>query len=123
MVFYTEPRSARRFTLSPEGASPCTYAPRSPPKLSAPITPLDATLPQVLILKEFKSLRINTYKKPIGGCMEVVFRTQTFQPANVPTSLSSGGEAAHEFLLAGEQVAQAGAGGARFDAALDFGEF
>ena len=37
--------------------------------------------------------------------------------------LSSGGEAAHQFLFAGEEIAQAGAGGIGFDAALDFGEF
>src|SRR5262249_16656072 len=33
------------------------------------LTPLDATLLQVLILKDFKSFGINTYRKPMGGCM------------------------------------------------------
>jgi len=39
------------------------------------------------------------------------------------SQLAGGGEAAHEFLFAGEEVAQARAGGIGFDAALDFGEF
>src|SRR5579859_2947460 len=50
-------------------------------------------------------------------------RTEVRPPRKTRRGLPRGGEAAHEFLLAGEQVAQAGAGGTGFDAALDLGEF
>src|SRR5690348_13783123 len=43
--------------------------------------------------------------------------------ADSKRQLPGGGEAAHEFLLAGEEVAQAGAGETGFNAALHFGEF
>src|SRR5271170_4486691 len=33
------------------------------------VTPLESAVTQVFILKDFKSSRMNTYKKPIGGCL------------------------------------------------------
>jgi len=56
------------------------------------LTPLDATLPQVLILKDFKPFRINTYEKPVGGCIGFV-----------PVKLSAPAPSAREWFGMSEQ--------------------
>src|SRR5215831_13405833 len=43
------------------------FSTTSPAPTHSPLTSLESALPQVLILNNLKSFRINTYAKPIGG--------------------------------------------------------
>src|SRR5690242_16485138 len=58
-----------------------------------------------------------------SGSPQQCWRPSGGSAADSKRRLPGGGEAAHEFLLAGEEVAQAGAGGTGFNAALHLGEF